>query len=1062
MPIRLIEAVVTLDKVISERRLCSLKIDHECQEAIRALEVKVKHISSKKPDPSSVREKKEKYTEEEKSLKGRIRSLEKDKEEKEKQLSEIKILIDTLTNDKDTITRQIDNRTLFDSIVKFIFGDSEKKKKAHIENAIDTETLRREHLAEAINYISKLIFELDDKISGLRARLTVVKAKLIDIENQGLSNVKQLANLRKEHKKHMEQFKVRKESINHNFEVRWTETLKDLDLLCKRIRARQPHLNELSNESINKTFYFPDALSFGRIRIMYEKWRGYIPRLLPFPFKKSLWIPVESKDSNLIVNQFLLRVMTAIPANSLKIMACDPLNLGKSLNPFLPLLNTKNPFPEQRVLTRSDEIEKILERETTYVEDVLQKKFKGDKTCWYTYNQKHPQSPLPFKILLLFGIPEQMTDKSLLFLGRLLEHGPQCGLLPVLTIDEARLEDRKFSGLKETINKFSAKMDCLFEVFLSSYKVRNIKLSEESEFWPDPPKLSGIVDQLVRHYCDACKFSRDLEDIWSSEKLWGELSKDGLYMPIGWTHDGEMVTLALGGANNEQHALLAGKTNTGKSNLLHVLIHSLCHRYSPSEVRIFLLDYKQATEFNTYANPILPQAALVATESDPEYGISVLSHIAAEIKRRSDEFKRCSVRDLSEYRNQTGKILPRILLIIDEFQVLFSEGRHTAEPSEKLLVTLLRQGRAYGIHLLLSTQTLRGIPALAMGQLVSQIGCRICLACTEEDSSIILGGSNWEGAMLDSPPEALLNDANGAKSANRRFLVPKAERDVCIEHQQLLSKSARGQGYQLETKIFDGAHLPELPSENVFRDAVALSTSPVLLIGEELNYESPLLSISLENRQGANLLIAGFDNIIQRGLINSTILSLALNKSIQEIIYFDARSGETPFDEIVGNMEDREKISIKQPDWNCDTKDIPFPDKGKFKVLIINGLDSVKILQGNNIGYRPLTPVSAESPADIFRKLVQEGARKGFFVIGFVDNWRRYASQARELLPYFELRIGFCLNEEDAGTLLNGNSSIFKGLEKSNRAVFADILKNRHSWMRPFGLEVHPLEKDNT
>jgi hypothetical protein len=59
-----------------------------------------------------------------------------------------------------------------------------------------------------------------------------------------------------------------------------------------------------------------------------------------------------------------------------------------------------------------------------------------------------------------------------------------------------------------------------------------------------------------------------------------------------------------------------------------------------------------------------------------------------------------------------------------------------------------------------------------MGQLISQIGCRISLACGEEDSAMILGNSNWEASTLSSPPEGIINNSNGAISANQRFLIP--------------------------------------------------------------------------------------------------------------------------------------------------------------------------------------------------------------------------------------------------------------------------------------------------
>ena len=101
----------------------------------------------------------------------------------------------------------------------------------------------------------------------------------------------------------------------------------------------------------------------------------------------------------------------------------------------------------------------------------------------------------------------------------------------------------------------------------------------------------------------------------------------------------------------------------------------------------------------------------------PEYGVTVLRHLADELEKRARIFKTAGVRDFAEYRNLGRREqLPRVLLIIDEFQVLFSDRRQVAEASEQLLSQLLKQGRSFGIHILLATQTLKGINARSQSE----------------------------------------------------------------------------------------------------------------------------------------------------------------------------------------------------------------------------------------------------------------------------------------------------------------------------------------------------------
>ena len=56
--------------------------------------------------------------------------------------------------------------------------------------------------------------------------------------------------------------------------------------------------------------------------------------------------------------------------------------------------------------------------------------------------------------------------------------------------------------------------------------------------------------------------------------------------------------------------------------------------------------------------------------------------------------------------------MPRLLLIIDEFQVLFDGDDRLVDESVELLETISRQGRASGVHLLLSSQTTTGVSGL--------------------------------------------------------------------------------------------------------------------------------------------------------------------------------------------------------------------------------------------------------------------------------------------------------------------------------------------------------------
>jgi hypothetical protein len=117
--------------------------------------------------------------------------------------------------------------------------------------------------------------------------------------------------------------------------------------------------------------------------------------------------------------------------------------------------------------------------------------------------------------------------------------------------------------------------------------------------------------------------------------------------------------------------------------------------------------------------------------------------------------------------------------------------------------------------------------------------------------------------------------------------------------------------------------------------------------------------------------------------------------------------------------------------------------------LIVDGLDAEKALHPAP-SFKVPKPGEHPSPADLLKRLAEEGPRKGTFVFVFVDRWQRCAGACKDLLSFFELRVAYCMNEDDAGSLVSGGIGKFKGIEKPNRAVFVNRMTNEIAWFRPY------------
>jgi hypothetical protein len=96
---------------------------------------------------------------------------------------------------------------------------------------------------------------------------------------------------------------------------------------------------------------------------------------------------------------------------------------------------------------------------------------------------------------------------------------------------------------------------------------------------------------------------------------------------------------------------------------------------------------------------------VIAIESEREFGLSVLQQLDAELKRRGDLFRELSVQDVAGFR-RTGHAdpMPRVMLIIDEFQEMFVEDDKLAQDAALILDRLVRQGRAFGMHVLVANR----------------------------------------------------------------------------------------------------------------------------------------------------------------------------------------------------------------------------------------------------------------------------------------------------------------------------------------------------------------------
>ena len=899
-----------------------------------------------------------------------------------------------LTDRIDSLATEIRNRFLVEDIWHWFFGDETKAAKERAEG-------ERAAVQKELDGLLGSIHEKNERRNALAVEEADLRRKEAEIAARIGENAARQDAFRKAVATARENEKALAElaDLRTRQERRAAERAKAGSAAAKALKERigdvleeQPRLADLGPDGYGRAEAFPNAFSFGRYRFSADGHDWCVPRILPFPVPKALVFPA-TEAGTAAVREFLLRAFQCLPPDSLEITVCDPVRMGASLNGFQGLLDNRKPVAGEKFPTVAPDIEAALSRLHGEIESFLQEECTGEIRDWASYNVAHPDRPKTFRILAMFDLPDQLTDAAASYLSKILENGPKCGILPLLALDPAKLDPRRHASLKAALRAFAWDARRLEGALGGFPALRNARLvAEEPCAVPDDAGVSAALAGLCAGYAERDRFAGSLESVWRDEPFWGASSENGLEATIGWDEESRApVRFSLG--DQPVHALLGGTSGSGKTNLLHVLIHSLCHQYSPRELNLYLLDYKEATEFNAYAHPLLPHAAGIATESDVEYGISVLRHLERERIRRSDLFKETGTVDLRGYRRKTGKSLPRILLVVDEFQRLF-EGAKAGAEAETLFRNLLKLGRSAGIHLLMATQTVNGLQNIvSIRTFLGQMACRLALKCTPEDSATLLATDNQAAATLPGPPHGILNNDLGKKSANVRLCIPLADPDGCKDHLKALSAAAaeRGEGVT-DCRVFRGTALPEPPADGALASPEEVR-GPRFAVGRTADFEEYPVFADMD---GKNLLVVARRPDVAGGLRRAIARGIVAGAGTKEVLLYS----ENPED--WNALDGAANIVRVDDEWSCENLDEFAAKEADRKVVVLDGFESLR-------GLRSAATASSRngpSAAERLRALVERPRKSGVQMVLLFRDYGRACQDAKALLSVCDLRIG--------------------------------------------------------
>ncbi|MBA4188137.1 MAG: cell division protein FtsK [Planctomycetaceae bacterium] len=809
----------------------------------------------------------------------------------------------------------------------------------------------------------------------------------------------------------------------------------------------------------------PDGISSDPLLAPPTELSAPVPAFLPFPDRCSVLL--RSRDEGRAVavgalQSMMLRFLTGLPPGKVRFTIIDPVGLGDNFAAFMHLADYDEKLVTSQIWTEPMQIEQRLVDLTDHIASVIQKYLRNQYKTIEDYNRAAGEVAEPYRVLVIANFPAGFTPDAAKRLISIVQSGPSCGVCALLSADTRLAMPRDFN--------------------IADIEAASFALSwKEGAFIPkdpvlatfplvlDPPPETGAVTQIVQRIGKASKDAVRVQVPFEyiapkpGEEWTGNAAK-GFDVPVGRAGATRRQSFSLG-RGTAQHALVAGKTGSGKSTLLHALITNLALTYSPDEAELYLIDFKEGVEFQWYATYRLPHARVVAIQSEREFGLSVLQRLDGILRERGERFRDSGVNDLAGYRAAHPELkTPRILLIVDEFQAFFTEDDKVAQEAALLLDRLVRQGRAFGLHVVLGSQTLGGAYSLARST-IDQMAVRVALQCSDADAQLILSKDNSAARLLSRPGEAIYNDQNGLVEGNDPFQVVWLSEE---KREQLLSELRDRAGDRWPPPlVFAGNTSADLANNHVFTrvvNAPAVSKAPAAWLGEPVAIKDPTAAV-FRALGGANLLVIGQNEEAARGLFASAVVGLSPQLAASEKTFTildgtpdDSADADylahlaTKLPGIVAPARSGLPAAIAELALELDRRNKGESTDRTPRFLFVFGIHRFRELRKSeeDFGFARRGAEREPTPAERFSAILRDGPPVGIHIIVWCDSLTNLnRAFERPQLREFGMRVLFQMSPTDSSTLMDTPAASRLG---RNRALFMVEDQDRPEKFRPYGL----------
>lgn len=797
------------------------------------------------------------------------------------------------------------------------------------------------------------------------------------------------------------------------------------------------------------------------------------------------------------LNAMTLQLFMTNPAGKIRFTFISPSDAGDAFSTFMRFTDVDERLVDTHVWVDSQRIEErldvLLDRAQTISQDYL----RGQYNDILEYNQAAGKNAEPLQFLVVADFPRGFTQSALEKLENVMSNGPKNGIYTILSGDMSELlgsndgNDQRYNAVlrrvcsKLTFFYFDEKGIHVPNV--QSPRVSGTHAMIDQLYLPmilptNRSLVDSTIETLKKAIHAAERVTITYDDVMDGlpqmpERWFGYSDRQGLSVPFALSGANKVLSLELASdaLSPKYHTLITGMIGSGKSTLLHTLIMGLLMKYSPEDVQIYLMDFKDGVEFKIYTEYDLKNFRAISIDTEPEFGLAVLKKIEAEMQARNNIFKQEGCRGLEGYRREMAEKgnphhgMPRTILIIDEFQEAFgrSDDPVMSEAAE-IIKRLTLVGRAPAIYLIMATQDIKNAAALPE-TVYNQFETRIALKSSPDSARIILPDNPMADQLINlDKGVAIFNASAGNKDHNVQCRIAFCSED---EQRALLEQIAQKQAaadFQvtggtrlLLSSIQDDRSNPLNHFEETGEiDQNDMSLGYRLFVGEPLSLENNFHPQLLSCR-GKNLLLTGNDQ--QRARITTAfIMGSLLYETLRQqdtstepaITLFDL-SSDAPQDDMFGQLVRGlpEKIRVYHAGDVLDgldmlEKELPV---GRRQFVVFFGLNRARRLLIQPDAY-------TQAPREKFVSLLQRGPENNMSFIVWANSAENFLSLYRDVLPCFEQRLVGGIPEEQLAELIIGQAPANM---KPKNAVYFDMDATEtpkirlydqptDSWMRQF------------